>query len=63
MDLNIFTNVVTRLSEGFVTTIEIFALTLLIAIPAGLILSLGSMSKIAPIKYAVKFLVYSVVVS
>lgn len=60
MDLNIFTNVVTRLSEGFVTTIEIFALTLLIAIPAGLILSLGSMSKIAPIKYAVKFLVWAV---
>lgn len=60
MDTVFFTEVITRLSEGFVTTIEIFLLTLLFSLPLGLIISFGSMSKIKPIKYVVKFFVWVV---
>ena len=60
MDNGIFTEVVTRLSEGFVTTIEIFLLTLLFSLPLGLVISFGSMSKIKPIKYIIKFIVWVV---
>ena len=57
MDQALLTEVFTRLADGFVTTLEIFALTLLIALPLGLIMSFGSMSKFLPLKYAVRFLV------
>ncbi len=60
MDNGIVTEVVTRLSEGFVTTIEIFLLTLLFSLPLGLIISFGSMSKFKPIKYLIKFIVWVV---
>ena len=60
MDNGIFAEVVTRLSEGFVTTIEIFLLTLLFSLPLGLVISFGSMSKIKPIKYIIKFIVWVV---
>lgn len=53
----ILETVIPRLADGFVVTLEIFFLTLLIALPAGLILSFGSMSKFKPIKFAVKTLV------
>ncbi len=46
------------LFEGFVVSIEIFALTLLFAIPLGLIISFGSMSKFKPLKYFVKFFIW-----
>ena len=60
MDQALLTEVFTRLADGFVTTLEIFALTLLIALPLGLIMSFGSMSKFLPLKYAVRFLVWVV---
>ncbi len=60
MNQEILTEVFARLFDGFVTTLEIFALTLIIAIPLGLIMSFGSMSKIPVIKYALKFFIWIV---
>lgn len=53
----ILETVIPRLADGFVVTLEIFFLTLLISLPAGLVLSFGSMSKFKPLKFAVKTLV------
>ncbi len=58
MDNNFVFEVITRLSEGFVTTIEIFLLTLVFSIPLGLVISFGSMSKFKPLKYLVKLFVW-----
>ena len=40
-----FQTVIIALSEGFVKTLEIFFLTLLGALPLGLIIAFGSMSR------------------
>lgn len=53
-----FMTVTASLFEGFYVTLKIFALTLLFALPLGLILSFGSMSKIKPIKWLVKLFVW-----
>jgi polar amino acid transport system permease protein len=53
----ILETVIPRLADGFVVTLEIFFLTLLISLPVGLIISFGSMSKFKPLKYAAKTLV------
>ncbi len=55
-----FQTVVASLNEGFLKTLEVFALTLLGAIPLGLVMSLGSMSKFKPLKYFIKTLVWIV---
>ena len=55
-----FLTVLQSLSEGFLKALEIFALTLLGAIPLGLIVSLGSMSRVKPLSYTVKCLVWIV---
>lgn len=55
-----FLTVLQSLSEGFLKALEIFALTLLGAIPLGLIVSLGSMSRVKPLSYFVKTLVWIV---
>jgi polar amino acid transport system permease protein len=55
-----FLEVTLSLFEGFLTTLKLFALTLVIALPLGLILSFGSMSKVAVIRYPVKFLIWVV---
>lgn len=52
--------VLLSLNEGFMKTLEIFALTLLGAIPLGFIISFGSMSKFKPLKYLVKTVVWIV---
>ncbi len=57
---NIFANVFGELTGGFVVSIEIFTLTLLFAIPLGLLISFGSMSKFEPLKYLVKFIIWIV---
>ena len=46
------------LLEGLGTTLEIFFLTLVMALPLGLIISLGSMSKFKIIKYPIKTLIW-----
>lgn len=53
-----FLTVLQSLSEGFLKSLEIFALTLLGAIPLGLIVSLGSMSRVKPLSYFVKLIVW-----
>lgn len=53
-----FIDVTLYLLEGFATTCELFLLTLVFALPLGLIISFGSMSKIKPISYAVKVFVW-----
>lgn len=53
-----FQTVVSSLSLGFLKSLEIFALTLLGAIPLGLIISLGSMSRFKPLNWFVKIVVW-----
>ena len=53
-----FQTVLASLSLGFLKSLEIFALTLLGAIPMGLIISLGSMSRFKPLNYFVKLIVW-----
>lgn len=53
-----FWTVTVSLLEGFGKTLELFALTLLFALPLGLILSFGSMSRFKPLKWLVKTLIW-----
>ncbi len=53
-----FINVTLQLLEAFGQNVSLFALTLLGAIPLGLIISFGSMSRFKVIRYPVKFLVW-----
>ena len=55
---NDFTRVTLSLLEGFGTTLQIFALTLLFALPLGLIISFGSMSRVKVVKWLVKTFVW-----
>ena len=58
--LHMFTDVALALWEGFGMTLRLFALTLLFALPLGLILSFGSMSRFRPLRYLVKVIVWIV---
>ena len=53
-----FWTVTLSLLEGFGVTLKIFALTLLFALPIGLIMSFGSMSRFKPLKWLVKIFVW-----
>ena len=53
-----FWTVTLELLKGFVTTVEIFALTLLMALPLGLIISFGSRTRFSPVRYFCRFLVW-----
>ena len=55
-----FETVILSLSEGFVKSLEVFFLTLIGAIPLGLLISLGSMSKFKPLSFLVKVIVWIV---
>jgi polar amino acid transport system permease protein len=55
-----FWEVTLRLLQGFQTTCQIFALTLLFALPLGLVIAFGAMSKVAPLRYLVKVFVWSI---
>jgi len=55
-----FSAVTLRLLNGFQTTFLIFSLTLLFALPLGLIISFGSMSKIKPLKFIVRIFVWCI---
>ena len=50
----ILSNVITQLLGGMVTSIEIFLLTLLFALPLGLLIAAGRMSSITPIRWLMK---------
>ena len=55
-----FQTVISSLSLGFLKSLEIFALTLVGAIPLGLLISLGTMSRFKPLSYFVKLVVWVV---
>lgn len=55
-----FQTVIIALNEGFLKTLEIFCVTLLGALPLGLIIAFGSMSRWKPLKWFVKTLVWVV---
>ena len=55
-----FQTVLSSLSTGFLKTLEIFALTLLGAVPLGLVISLGAMTRFKPLKALVKAVVWIV---
>lgn len=56
--MQLFMKVTMSLMEGLGTTLKIFCLTLLMALPLGLVISLGAMSKFRVIKYPVKLLIW-----
>ncbi len=53
-----FIEVTLALCEGFLSTLEIFGMTLLFALPLGLVIAFGSMSRFAPLKWLVKTFVW-----
>ena len=53
-----FLEVTLALLGGFLSTLKLFALTLVIALPLGLIISFGSMSRIPVIRKPVKFIIW-----
>ena len=53
-----FWQVTLDLLEGFGTTLKLFGLTLLFALPLGLIISFGSMSRFKPLKAIIKTFVW-----
>ena len=53
-----FAEVTLALLKGFLSTVQLFALTLVFALPLGLAISFGSMSRFAVIRYPVKFIIW-----
>lgn len=51
-------DIIYSLNQGFLKSLEVFALTLLGSIPLGLLISLGSMSRFKPLSAFVKFIVW-----
>lgn len=54
------TTVTLTLLEGFGTTIKLFLLTLVFALPLGLVISFGSMSQFAPLRWFTRTVVWIV---
>ena len=55
-----FISVTLSLMEGMTATLKLFFLTLLFALPLGLVISLGSMSRFTPLRWLVKTVVWIV---
>ena len=53
-----FPIVISSLNVGFLQTLKLFFITLIGAIPLGLLISLGSMSRFAPLKAVIRFFVW-----
>ena len=53
-----FGEVTLTLLQGFVTTVKLFALTLVFALPLGLLISLGSMSRFKVIRVPLRLLIW-----
>ena len=53
-----FISIIIELLQGFGVTLLLFAVTLILSLPLGLIISFGSMSKFKPIKYFCKGLIW-----
>ena len=55
-----FGTVTLSLLEGFLTTLKLFGLTLAIALPLGLLISLGAKSRIIPLSVPLKVIIWIV---
>ena len=55
-----FLSVSVQLLNGLLTTFKIFALTLVFALPLGLILAFGCMSKLKPLRYILQVFIWIV---
>ena len=55
---NMFLTVTLELLKGFLETFKIFGLTLVFALPLGLLLSFGSMSKFRPLSWLIKTFIW-----
>lgn len=53
-----FGTVIGALNTGFLQTLSLFAVTLIGAIPLGLVISFGSMSRFSPLRYLTKAVVW-----
>lgn len=53
-----FTQVTLSLLEGFMMTLKIFVLTLALALPLGLIISFGSMSKLKAVRWPIRTFIW-----
>ena len=53
-----FATVIGALNDGFLQTLKLFAVTLVGAIPLGLIISFGSMSRFPPLRWLTRLLVW-----
>ncbi|MBQ7751640.1 MAG: amino acid ABC transporter permease [Clostridia bacterium] len=56
--LNTFLPITSDLLVGFRATVKLFSLTLLFSLPLGLLISFGSMSKIKPVSWLVRTIVW-----
>ena len=56
--MELFWNVVSQLANGFVTSVFLFVLTLVLALPLGLLISFCTMSKFAPLSMLSKLVVW-----
>ena len=55
-----FVTITLNLLKGFGTTCELFVLTLVLALPLGLIVSFGAMSKFKPLRSIIKIIIWIV---
>ena len=53
-----FTKITLDLLNGFLSSIFLFSFTLILSLPLGLLFCFGSMSKIKPIKYLMKIIIW-----
>ncbi len=53
-----FLTVIGALNEGFLQTLKLFAVTLIGAIPLGLVIAFGSMSRFSPLRYLTRLVVW-----
>lgn len=53
-----FLTVVVALNQGFLQTLKLFAVTLLGAIPLGLVISFGSMSRFSPLRWLTRGVIW-----
>lgn len=56
--MELFLTVNRALMEGFGETLKVFILTLLIALPLGLVICFGSMSRLKAVRYPIRFLIW-----
>ena len=55
-----FQTVISALNQGFLRTLELFFVTLVGALPLGLVIAFGSMSRFAPLRWLTRTLVWVV---